>query len=154
MTISNTHYISRQKSQAASALKILADFRQAQEYSHFGTELSDESKRALNIGNLINQIIAQPPGVSYSLIAQQLLMGIITNLKDTDSIDVDKLKLNVNEYAAKVKDDQQLDKVSDELLQICLTSKNSSKTMSTNQSNINQQPKVDKEEKKAAGVSK
>ena len=144
----------RQKSQAASALKILADFRQAQEYSHFGTELSDESKRALNIGNLINQIIAQPPGVSYSLIAQQLLMGIITNLKDTDSIDVDKLKLNVNEYAAKVKDDQQFDKVSDELLQICLTSKNSSKTMSTNQSNINQQPKVDKEEKKAAGVSK
>jgi F-type H+-transporting ATPase subunit alpha len=111
----------RQKAQAAKALKILADFRQAQEFSHFGTELGDESKKALKIGKLLYQILTQAPGVSYSLTAQQLMIDIIINLEDSEKIDVDKLMLQVNEHAAKIANDQDFDKVRDDLKSICVT---------------------------------
>ena len=43
----------RQKALAAQTLKILADYRQAEEFSHFGTELAAEAKRALETGKLV-----------------------------------------------------------------------------------------------------
>lgn len=114
----------RQKDQAFKALKILADYRQAQEFAHFGTEIGDEYRRDLAIGKLINQITTQAPGVSYSLIAQQLMLDIVTNLDDKENIDVGKLKLRVNEYAQKVTSDELFNSVRDDLKAQCLTMEN------------------------------
>lgn len=111
----------RQKAQAAKALKILADYRQAQEFSHFGTELGEESKKALATGKLIFQILTQAPGMTYSLKAQQLLMDIVINLEDGERIDVDKLKLYVEQYAQKITNDSTFDAVRDDLKALCLT---------------------------------
>ncbi|HEY1645287.1 MAG TPA: sodium-transporting two-sector ATPase [Candidatus Saccharimonadales bacterium] len=111
----------RQKAQAAKALKILADYRQAQEFSHFGSELGEEFKWALTIGKLIFEILTQPPGVSYSLTDQQLLLDIIINLENGEAVDVDKLKLHVNEYSGKIKEDKDFDGVRDDLKALCLT---------------------------------
>jgi F-type H+/Na+-transporting ATPase subunit alpha len=111
----------RQKAQAAKALKILADYRQAQEFSHFGSELGAESKKALATGKLIFQILTQAPTLTYSLTAQQLLMDIILNLEDNQHIDVDKLKINVKEYAKKITKDEDFDRVRDELKATCIS---------------------------------
>ncbi|MHB1865405.1 MAG: sodium-transporting two-sector ATPase [Candidatus Saccharimonadales bacterium] len=111
----------RQKAQAALALKILADYRQAQEFSHFGSELSDQSKRALEKGKLIHQVLTQSPGVTYSLAAQQLLLDVIINLEDGEKIDLDKAKLNVNHYAEKLTGENNFDIVRDDLKALCLT---------------------------------
>ena len=51
----------RQKALAAQTLKILADYRQAEEFSHFGSELVAESKRALLTGKRIFQVLTQGP---------------------------------------------------------------------------------------------
>lgn len=111
----------RQKAQATKALKILADYRQAQEFSHFGSELSLESKTALDKGILIHQVLTQAPGLTYSLAAQQLLLDVIINLNNGEKIDVDKLKLNVNHYAEKITGENNFNIVRDDLKALCLT---------------------------------
>lgn len=105
----------RQKGLAAQTLKTLADYRQAEEFSHFGSELALESKRALETGKRIFEALTQSPTDTYSLMSQQLMMDIILNLEDGGTLDISALKLKVAEYAAKIENDEQFDKVRDEL---------------------------------------
>jgi len=109
----------RQKAQAAQTLKILADYRQAEEFSHFGSELALEAKRALATGKRVFEVITQSPSDTYSLLAQQLMLDIILNLPDGEEVDINALKLNVLEYAAQIKNDDQFDSVRDQLKAKC-----------------------------------
>lgn len=105
----------RQKKLASQTLKLLADYRQAEEFSHFGSELAAEAKHALEVGKNIFSAITQSPLDIYSFMAQQLMLDIILNSEDSANLDVNMLKLNVNEYAAKVTSEEVYEKVRDEL---------------------------------------
>ncbi len=96
----------RQKALAAQTLKILADYRQAEEFSHFGTELALEAKHSLETGKKILEVLTQAPGDTYSLTSQQLMMDIILNLKDDEDIDINALKSQVLEFSSKITNDQ------------------------------------------------
>jgi F-type H+-transporting ATPase subunit alpha len=110
----------RQKALASQTLKLLADYRQAEEFSHFGSELAVEAKRALVVGKNLFAALTQSPSDVYSFMAQQLMLDIILNNDNTAKLDVNQLKLNVVEYAAKVQKDEDFDKVRDELKQRCI----------------------------------
>ncbi|MCA9332639.1 sodium-transporting two-sector ATPase [Candidatus Saccharibacteria bacterium] len=105
----------RQKSLAAQTLKTLADYRQAEEFSHFGSELALESKKALETGKRIFELLTQSPSDTYSLLSQQLMMDVILNLEDGAVLDINTMKLKVKEYADKIENDDQFEKVRDEL---------------------------------------
>ena len=105
----------RQKKIAATTLKILADYRQAEEFSHFGSELAVESKRALETGKRIFEVITQSPSQTFSFMSQQLMMDIILNAADGERLDIAKLKENVTEYAAKIEKDEDFDGIRDDL---------------------------------------
>ena len=109
----------RQKALAAQTLKLLADFRQAEEFSHFGSELALEAKKALMIGKYIFVMLTQSPSDTYSFMAQQLMLDIILNVSDSEKLDIAALKLNVIEHAAKVTSDEVYDIVRDELKTKC-----------------------------------
>ncbi len=110
----------RQKSQAAQTLKLLADYRQAEEFSHFGSELGAEAKRALSVGTNIFKVLTQSPSDTYSLIAQQLMMDITLNLEDGAELDVNGLKLAANEYGTKITKDEEFDTIRDQLKTKCV----------------------------------
>jgi F-type H+-transporting ATPase subunit alpha len=110
----------RQKDLAAKTLKVLAAYRQAEEFSHFGSELAIEASRALETGKRILTAITQSPTDVFSLMAQQLMLDIILNLEDNADLDVSTLKINVNAYAAKITNDEEYDAVRDELKAKCL----------------------------------
>jgi F0F1-type ATP synthase alpha subunit len=110
----------RQKAFAAQTLKTLADYRQAEEFSHFGSELAIEAKRALKTGKRVFELMTQSPNTTYSLMMQQLMFDIVINLEDGQEIDLDSLKLHVAEYAVKIKSDEDYEKVRDELKAKCL----------------------------------
>lgn len=112
----------RQKDYASRTLKLLADYRQAQEYAQFGAELSDETKHTLAVGKLILSVLTQAPNVTYSLMAQQLMFNIVLGLKDNEQISINTLKEKVSDYAKKVTSDGVFDKVSDDLKKACLVS--------------------------------
>ncbi len=105
----------RQKQLAAQSLKLLADYRQAEEFSHFGSELAMESKQALNTGKRLLELLSQAPNDTYSLMAQQLMLDIVMNSEDSSLLDLHNLKAQANSFATKVTNEQDYDKVRDML---------------------------------------
>lgn len=121
----------RQKALAAETLKLLADYRQAEEFSHFGTELAAEAKRALEVGKRIFALMTQSPTDTYSLLAQQLMLDIVLHADTVVPLDMSTLKLNVKEYAAKITSDEMYDVVRDELKATCMPEAKSEETAET-----------------------
>lgn len=109
----------RQKALAAQTLKLLADYRQAEEFSHFGSELALEAKRALETGKRLFELFTQSPGDTFSLMSQQMMLDIVLNLEDGAQLDISAMKLNVKEYATKVTKDEEYDAVRDQLKTKC-----------------------------------
>lgn len=105
----------RQKALAAATLKTLAAYREAEEFSHFGSELALEAKIALEKGKNIFKILNQGPSEVYTLYAQQLMLDIVLNTDTAAKVDVNSLKANAREYAAKIQKDEEFDAVRDEL---------------------------------------
>jgi F-type H+/Na+-transporting ATPase subunit alpha len=103
--IGNAGQTKAQKQLGAQILKFLADFRQAEEYSHFGSEMTKETKDQLAKGKLINEILTQGPTQTYPVLHQQLMLDLIMRANPDLFIDLAHLKSLVPEYAAKIKDD-------------------------------------------------
>jgi len=98
----------RQKALAAALNKTLAGYRVADEYAHFGTELSPESQADYEKGKLLFQLMNQDIGETYSLMDQQLMLDIVLNAQVEEVVDVPKLKSIVKEYSARVQEDKDL----------------------------------------------
>lgn len=111
----------RQKDLAVRTLKLLADYRQAQEFAHFGTELAAEARQAIVSGDLINKLLTQSPGQTFSLLSQQLMLDIVLGLEPGANVDIDSLKHNIAAYAAKITSDDKYEAVRDELKAACVT---------------------------------
>jgi F-type H+-transporting ATPase subunit alpha len=111
----------RQQKLASQTLKILAAYRQAEEFSHFGSELALEAKKALDIGKKLFVILTQTPTDVYSFMAQQLMLDLVLNTDTQEQLDVIKLQQNSNEYGAKVTEDtdELYEKVKLELKKVC-----------------------------------
>jgi len=95
----------RQKAMAAQTLKMLASYRQSEEFSHFGSELAVEAKKALDTGKRVFELLTQSPTEVFSLASQQLMLDITLNLGESEKLDISQLMLNVNEVSATMKDD-------------------------------------------------
>ncbi len=95
----------RQKDLAAQTLKMLADYRQSEEFSHFGSELAVEAKKALETGKRVFELLTQSPTEVFSLRAQQLMLDVTLNLEDNAQLDMGQLKVNVNAISDAMKDD-------------------------------------------------
>jgi len=109
----------RQKALAAQTLKTLAEYRQAEEFSHFGSELALQSKSVLEKGKNIFTILTQSPTDIHGVMAQQLMLDIVLNQTETETLNVDDLKTFVHEFADKVTSDEEYDKVRGELKKKC-----------------------------------
>ena len=108
----------RQKGLAAALNKTLAGYRQAEEYAHFGTELSPEAQMDYDKGKALFQLMNQEIGEGYSLMDQQFLLDIVLNSKQGEKIDIKKMKELVKEYSPKVQDSKEssnFDTLRDEL---------------------------------------
>lgn len=113
----------RQKQLAAQLTKTVAAFTQAQEFSRFGSELALAAQKDMKKGQLTFSVLNQAVNESYSLMAQQLLLDIVLNLPENETIDVKALKLKVEEFAAKVDQGESFETVRDTLKSLCLIQK-------------------------------
>lgn len=106
----------RQKQLSTALFKTIAKYKQAEEFSHFSSQLSKETTADLTIGKQIYQVLLQPPNELLSLTEQQLLLETVMLGKGEIDIDVPALKKAVKEIAAKVKDEKDFDHIEAELL--------------------------------------
>jgi F-type H+-transporting ATPase subunit alpha len=108
----------RQKGLAANLSKTLAGYRIAEEYAHFGTELSDDAQSDYDKGKALFIVMSQAIGEDYNLMDQQFLLDIILGTQPGETIDIAELKKLVKEYTAKVVDEKEnsnFDQLRDEL---------------------------------------
>ncbi len=87
----------RQKLLAGQAMQLLAAYRQAQEFSHFGSEMALSTKSDLEVGRRLIEILKQVPGDSFSLYAQQLMLDVALNAKEGELVDIAAMKMAVKE---------------------------------------------------------
>lgn len=106
----------RQKRLSGSLFKMLANYKQAEEFSHFGSSLSTESRIDLNLGKQIHAVLQQPPEERHSLVTQQLMLETVILGGGLVEIDIAGLKKSAVESAPKVKDEKDFDKIEAELL--------------------------------------
>lgn len=105
----------RQKQLNSRILKVLADYRQAKEFSQFGSELALAGKGALTIGERLKDLLTQVPGENYNLVAQQLLLEALLSIGENDVVDVRTMKSAAGELAETVKDEASFNAARDQL---------------------------------------
>ena len=109
---------SRQKGLAAKLNKTLAGYYQAEEYAHFGTELSADAQLDYDTGKMLFKVMNQDIGEGYNLMEQQFMLDIVLNSSAIEIIDIKKLKELVGDYASRVKetkDESNFDELRDDL---------------------------------------
>ncbi|MBI2588874.1 sodium-transporting two-sector ATPase [Candidatus Saccharibacteria bacterium] len=92
-----------QRWQASQVFKILADYRKAQEFTHFGAEMTLTTQQLLTIGAQINQLFTQIPGETYGLLAEQLMLDSLLSGNVPGSLNINTLKKLANDTAAAAK---------------------------------------------------
>ncbi len=106
----------RQKQLSTALFKSLAKYHQAEEFSHFSSQLSKETRLDLARGKHLYTALMQPPEELFSLPEQQLMLETIMASTDDRAIDVVGLKAAVRESAKLVKEEADYDSIEQELL--------------------------------------
>lgn len=106
----------RQKKLSATLFKTLASYHQAEEFSHFSTQLSKETTNDLEIGKSIYQVLLQPPEERHSLVEQQLILETVLLNNNKALLGITSLKETAKLLSSKVKDEKDFDLIEAELL--------------------------------------
>jgi F-type H+-transporting ATPase subunit alpha len=106
----------RQKQLSTALFKALAHYHQAEEFSHFSSQLSKETRIDLARGRHLYQALGQPPEQLFSLPEQQLLLETIMHSDSDAAIDVASLKQAVKGRSIDMKSEEDYDKLEDEFL--------------------------------------
>lgn len=105
----------RQKLLTGSLVKKLAQYHQAEEFSHFGSSLSQEASLDLALGKNIFAVLHQGPNEIYSIIEQQLMLETVMKTEGKRKVDMPGLKAAIKQLAPQVKEEADLDRVEAEL---------------------------------------
>lgn len=95
-----------QKDIAAKIFKLLAEYRQAEEFTRFGSEMTAESKTVLQKGKNIYTLLTQSPTEVYSLITQQLILDTALSQQAGEKLDISNLKALAEEASGEVQDEK------------------------------------------------
>lgn len=106
----------RQKQLSSTLFKTLAKYRQAEEFSHFSSQLSKETRIDLTLGKLLYQALQQPPEELHNLVEQQLMLETIMLSGGEREMDILGLKDSVRKVASEAKTDEDYDRLEAELL--------------------------------------
>lgn len=101
----------RQKQLSTALFKALAKYRQADEFSHFSSQLSAETRTDLARGRHLYAALQQPPEELHSLAEQQIILEIIMNSPDDRGIDVTGLKQAVKNLAPQTQTEEDYNRI-------------------------------------------
>lgn len=108
----------REKMLSGMLFKKLADYRQAAEFAHFGSDLTPETQASLLLGQLINDAFRQGVNELWSPVEQQLMLETVMLSAGQRKLNVGLLKMKVRELAPSVKSEADLDPLVQQLLQL------------------------------------
>lgn len=107
----------REKMLSGLLFKKLADYRQAIEFAHFGSDLTAETQASLLLGQMINEAFRQGTGELWSPIEQQLMLETVLTSGGQRKLNVGLLKLKVRELAPTIQTEADLDPIVAQLVE-------------------------------------
>jgi len=113
----------RQKQLASQVTTALNAYAQALEFSRFGSELAVAARSDLTRGKQIYDLLTQAVGETYTLMSQQLMLDILLGAQADEQIQVGLLKKKVTEFAAKIKSEDDYQRIRGELKTMVLLEK-------------------------------
>lgn len=108
----------RQKLLSGMLFKKLADYRQAAEFAHFGSDVVAETEAALLLGQHLTEAFRQSTTELWSATEQQLMLEAILVSAGQRKLNIGLLKLKVRELAPGVKSEADLDPLVSELVRL------------------------------------
>ncbi|HSW81365.1 MAG TPA: sodium-transporting two-sector ATPase [Candidatus Saccharimonas sp.] len=106
----------QQKKISAALFKKLADYRQASEFAHFGSDLTPESKQTLQLGEQLIDAMRQTPTELFSVLEQELIMATILAATGERKLNVGMLKIKAREVAPTLASEDAIDAAAQQLL--------------------------------------
>ncbi|HSH31645.1 MAG TPA: sodium-transporting two-sector ATPase [Candidatus Saccharimonadales bacterium] len=97
----------RQKELTGLLFKKLAAYRQAAEFSHFGSELAIDSQADLELGKWVYEALKQLPQELYSLVQQELMLAAVVATEGKTKLDIDSLKRQAGELGNLITNDKE-----------------------------------------------
>lgn len=95
----------RQQKLTGKLFQAIASYRQAMEFSRFGSELTPEAQAQLDLGKKIYEALKQPPDVIYSPNEQLVILETVLKAEGKIAINVDAIKRQAKDVAASLTDD-------------------------------------------------
>jgi F-type H+-transporting ATPase subunit alpha len=105
----------RQKAQRSDALMALTSFARAEEFSHFGSELALGVQKDIVKGKKLQELLTQIPGETYSVFAQQLMLGVLLDSQVSSTVDVALLKKIITENPVLTKPENDFNQAVEQL---------------------------------------
>jgi len=105
-----------QKKLSRVLLKKLADFRLAEEFAHFGSDMSNESKQTLELGHQLYDALHQTPSELYSIAEQQLALQAVILGDGRRKLNMQGLKELARGAAPTIQSEDEIDKIAQEIL--------------------------------------
>ncbi|HSE60800.1 MAG TPA: sodium-transporting two-sector ATPase [Candidatus Saccharimonadales bacterium] len=106
----------RQKQLSGALFKKLAEYRQASEFAHFGSDLAPETKQALLLGELIIDAMRQTPAELFSIAEQELVLETVLASAGQKRLNVGLLKMKAKEMAPTIATEDAIDPAVQQLL--------------------------------------
>ncbi len=107
----------RQQKLTSSLFSAIAAYRQALEFSRFGSQLAPDAQADLDLGKRIYDALKQPPDVIYTPIQQLLILETVIKTEGKIPINVEALKQQVMQMPNPASDDASIDSTISQLLQ-------------------------------------
>jgi F-type H+-transporting ATPase subunit alpha len=99
----------RQKAQNGEVLKLLGQYKKAQEFARFGAEVSASSQQVLAKGRQLDELFGQIPGETYSVLVQQLMLDVILASEGAANLNIVNLKKAAVAVASAIKSESDYD---------------------------------------------
>lgn len=103
------------KNLSGTLMKKLAAFRLAQEFAHFGSDMSDESKQTLELGRQLYDVLHQTPNELYAITEQQLMLQAVVLGAGRQKLNIQGIKEAARQAAPTIQAEEEIDKVAQEL---------------------------------------
>lgn len=105
-----------QKKIMDTLFKKMASYRQAAEFSRFGSELALDAQADLELGKRIYEAFKQPPHEIYSIMEQEMFLSTVLKTEGKIKINVDSMKRQAKELAKAAQNETDLAVGIDKLL--------------------------------------
>ena len=106
-----------QKELSGALFKKLAEYRQAQEFASFGSDLAVETKQTLELGKQLMDALRQPPSELRSVTEQHLSLQTILLGNGERALNVDSLKVQSRDIASTIQSDEDIMQTAKQLLE-------------------------------------